>query len=42
MKPPELSIPEIDSLSDISNYEIDDFKLLNYEHHPAIKAKMAI
>ena len=42
MKPPELSIAEIDSLSDISNYEIDDFKLLNYEHHPAIKAKMAI
>ena len=42
IKPPELSIPEIDSLSDISNYEIDDFKLLNYEHHPAIKAKMAI
>ncbi|MDB2582079.1 thymidylate synthase [Gammaproteobacteria bacterium] len=42
MKPPELSIPEIDSLKDISNYEIDDFKLLNYDHHPAIKAKMAI
>ena len=42
MKPPELSIPEIDSLKDISNYEIDDFKLLNYEHHPAITAKMAI
>ncbi|MDA7844445.1 thymidylate synthase [Gammaproteobacteria bacterium] len=42
MKPPKLSIPQIDSLKDISNYEIDDFKLLNYEHHPAIKAKMAI
>jgi|TARA_B110000914_G_scaffold105749_1_gene92718 thymidylate synthase len=42
MKPPELSIPQIDSLKDISNYEIDDFKLLNYEHHPAITAKMAI
>ncbi|MDA8934199.1 thymidylate synthase [Gammaproteobacteria bacterium] len=42
MKPPELSIPQIDSLKDISNYEIDDFKLLNYDHHPAIKAKMAI
>ena len=42
MKPPELSIPQINSLKDISNYEIDDFKLLNYEHHPAIKAKMAI
>ena len=42
MKPPELSIPQIESLKDISNYEIDDFKLLNYEHHPAIKAKMAI
>ena len=42
MKLPELSIPQIDSLKDISNYEIDDFKLLNYEHHPAIKAKMAI
>ena len=42
MKPPKLSIPQIDSLKDISNYEIDDFKLLNYEHHPAITAKMAI
>ena len=42
MKPPELSTPQIDSLKDISNYEIDDFKLLNYEHHPAITAKMAI
>jgi thymidylate synthase len=42
MRPPELSIPQIDSLKDISNYEIDDFKLLNYEHHPAITAKMAI
>lgn len=42
MKPPKLSIPQIDSLKDISNYEIDDFKLLNYDHHPAIKAKMAI
>lgn len=42
MKPPKLSIPQIDSLKDISNCEIDDFKLLNYEHHPAIKAKMAI
>ena len=42
MRPPKLSIPQIDSLKDISNYEIDDFKLLNYEHHPAIKAKMAI
>ena len=38
----KLSIPQIESLKDISNYEIDDFKLLNYEHHPAIKAKMAI
>ncbi len=42
MKPPELSIPQINSLKDISNYEIVDFKLLNYEHHPAITAKMAI
>ena len=42
MNLPELSIPQIDSLEDISNYEIDDFKLLNYKHHPAIKAKMAI
>ena len=42
MKPPKLSIPQIDSLKDISNYEIDDFKLLNYEHHPAITARMAI
>ena len=42
MNLPELSIPQIDSLEDISNYGIDDFKLLNYKHHPAIKAKMAI
>ena len=30
------------SLEDIHRHSIDEFKLENYEHHPAIKAKMAV
>ena len=39
---PKLSLPNIKSLEDIHNYSIDEFKLENYKHHPAIKAKMAV
>ena len=31
-----------ENLDDINKYSIDDFKLEGYEHHPPIKAKMAI
>ena len=41
-KPPQLNLPDIKSLDDINKYSIDDFKLEDYEHHPPIKAKMAI
>jgi len=39
---PNLVLPKINSLEDLSKYSIDDFKLESYRHHPAIKAKMAI
>ena len=39
---PTLSIPDITSLEDIHKYSIDEFKLEDYKHHPAIKAKMAV
>ena len=39
---PTLNLPNITSLEDIHSYSIDEFKLENYEHHPAIKAKMAV
>ena len=39
---PTLVMPKLNSLDDLSSCSIDDFKLNNYEHHPAIKAKMAI
>lgn len=29
-------------IKDIDFFEMDDIKLLNYKHHPAIKAKMAV
>jgi thymidylate synthase len=41
-KPPQLSLPNIKKLDDIIKYSINDFKLKGYEHHPPIKAKMAI
>jgi thymidylate synthase len=39
---PTLNLPNIKSLEDIHRHSIDEFKLENYEHHPAIKAKMAV
>ena len=39
---PTLKLPEINSIEQISMFGVDDFILENYEHHPAIKAKMAI
>ena len=39
---PTLVLPELNSLEDLSSYSINDFKLENYKHHSAIKAKMAI
>jgi thymidylate synthase len=35
-------MPNLDSLDDIRKYTIEDFTLEGYEHHPPIKAKMAI
>ena len=40
--PPKLILPKLNSLEDLSSYSIDDFRLEGYEHHPAIKAKMAV
>ena len=39
---PTLVLPTINSLDDLKSFSIYDFKLENYKHHPAIKAKMAI
>ena len=39
---PTLKIPNIESLDDLKNYGVNDFILDGYEHHPPIKAKMAI
>ena len=39
---PSLKLPEINSIDDISSLSVDDFILENYEHHPAIKAQMAV
>jgi|TARA_B110000444_G_scaffold75646_2_gene71272 thymidylate synthase len=39
---PTLALPKLSCLEDISNFTIEDFKLENYEHHPAIKAEMAV
>ena len=39
---PTLKLPEIASIDDISSLSVDDFVLENYEHHPAIKAEMAV
>ena len=42
MKLPNLKFPDISSLEELNSLSVDDFVLENYEHHPAIKAKMAI
>ena len=39
---PQLRMPALNSLDDIKKYSIEDFVLDGYEHHPPIKAKMAI
>ena len=39
---PKLKMPNISSIDEIKDLSIDDFKLEGYEHHPPIKAKMAI
>ena len=39
---PRLIMPTLNSLEDLSYCSIDDFKLEGYEHHPTIKAKMAV
>ncbi|MDC3376156.1 thymidylate synthase [Gammaproteobacteria bacterium] len=39
---PNLVLPKVNSLEDLRSYSIGDFKLENYKHHPALKAKMAI
>ena len=39
---PKLKMPNMSSIDEIKDLSIDDFKLEGYEHHPPIKAKMAI
>ena len=39
---PNLKMPKISNLNDLSNFSVDDFVLNNYDPHPPIKAKMAI
>ena len=39
---PKLKMPKISSIDEIKDLSIEDFKLEGYEHHPPIKAKMAI
>ena len=39
---PKLRMPALNSLDDKKKYSIEDFVLDGYEHHPPIKAKMAI
>ena len=39
---PKLKMPNISSIDEIKDLSIEDFNLEGYEHHPPIKAKMAI
>ena len=39
---PKLKMPNISSIDEIKDLSIEDFRLDGYEHHPPIKAKMAI
>ena len=41
-KLPKLILPKLKCIDDLNEYTVNDFKLENYHHHPAIKAKMAI
>lgn len=34
--------PELKTLEDFENAKVDDFKLIDYQHHPSIKADMAV
>ena len=39
---PLLRLPKLNSIDDLKNYKVEDFVLDNYEHHPPIKAEMAV
>lgn len=42
LKLPELVMPKIYSIDNISELRVSEFKLQGYEHHPPLKAKMAV
>jgi len=42
LKLPELVMPKIYSIDNISELRVNEFKLQGYEHHPPLKAKMAV
>ena len=42
LKLPELVMPKIYSIDNISELSVSEFKLQGYEHHPPLKAKMAV
>ena len=42
LKLPTLQFPAVSSIDEVLKLNVNDFVLENYEHHPSIKAKMAI
>ena len=42
LKLPELVMPKIYSIDNIAELRVSEFKLQGYEHHPPLKAKMAV
>ena len=42
LKLPELVMPKIYSIDSIAELRVSEFKLQGYEHHPPLKAKMAV
>ena len=42
LKLPELVMPKIYSIDNIAELRVSEFKLHGYEHHPPLKAKMAV
>ena len=42
LKLPELIMPKIYSIDNIAELRVSEFKLQGYEHHPPLKAKMAV
>lgn len=42
LKLPELVMPRIYSIDNIAELRVSEFKLHGYEHHPPLKAKMAV